>query len=133
MNTIVGGTGVNLHDLSPGGLFKRYMLISPGYAMHRIAQAAGRIYRDGTTSDAHVRIFYGKKVTTSTADPTIPVAPKVASNGADDQATEEEPPTDEMRLLEAIARKSAVNYEMLDHSVQANVKFPGDWECYHEP
>ena len=58
MNTSVGGVGISLHDTV--GNYPRFMLISPSYKLIEIIQAASRIYRDGTMSDAHVRIFYGK-------------------------------------------------------------------------
>ena len=58
MNTAVGGVGVSLHDTI--GNSPRYMLISPSYKLLDIIQAGGRIYRDGTMSDAVVRVFYGK-------------------------------------------------------------------------
>jgi len=58
MNTAVGGVGISLHDTV--GTFPRFMLISPNYKLLNIAQAANRIYRYGTLSDATVRMFYGK-------------------------------------------------------------------------
>jgi hypothetical protein len=58
MNTAVGGHGISLHDTVGGA--PRFMLLSPSYKLLEIAQATGRIYRDGTVSDATVRMFYGK-------------------------------------------------------------------------
>jgi len=58
MNTAVGGVGISLHDTT--GNAPRFMLMSPSYKLLDITQAAGRIYRDGTLSDAVVRMFYGR-------------------------------------------------------------------------
>jgi len=58
MNTAIGGVGISLHDTK--GDAPRFMLISPSYKLLDLAQAAGRIYRDGTISDANIRMFYGK-------------------------------------------------------------------------
>ena len=56
-NTMVGGIGISLHDTD--GRFPRSMLISSSYSMLNVYQATGRICREGTTSDACVRIVYG--------------------------------------------------------------------------
>jgi len=58
MNTAVGGTGINLHDIR--GDSPRFMLISPSYKLIELVQAASRMYRAGTKSDVVIRIFYGK-------------------------------------------------------------------------
>jgi hypothetical protein len=57
MNTSIA-TGFSIHDTT--GDERRFMLISPTYRMLDAMQAASRIYRDGTKSDAVVRIFHGK-------------------------------------------------------------------------
>lgn len=58
MNTAVGGVGISLHDTV--GDAPRVMLISPSYSLIKDAQATGRIYRDGTKSDAIAIAVYGK-------------------------------------------------------------------------
>jgi hypothetical protein len=63
MNTAVGGVGISLHDTR--GDSPRFMLISPSYKLLEVTQAAGRIYRDGTSSDAVVRMFYGDGIAQS--------------------------------------------------------------------
>lgn len=55
MNTAIA-VGINLHDTT--GDRKRYMLVSPTYRLLEVIQAAARIYRDGTKSEATVRLFY---------------------------------------------------------------------------
>jgi hypothetical protein len=60
MNTAAGGIGISLHDTT--GDSPRFMLMSPSYKLLEVTQAAGRIYRDGTISDATIRMFYGKGV-----------------------------------------------------------------------
>jgi hypothetical protein len=83
MNTEVGGIGIDLHDTD--GRYPRFMFISPSYKMINIVQAADRIYRTGSKSDATVRVFYG--------------------SGKD---------TIEMNILNALARKSIVTKGVLD-------------------
>jgi len=59
MNPDVGGIGLSLHDTV--GNAPRYMFISPSYKLIETTQAASRIHRFGTLTDATVRMFYGNK------------------------------------------------------------------------
>ena len=126
MNPEVGGVGVNLHDRSQGGRFPRKMLISPGYKMSIIAQSAGRIYRDSTTSDAMVRTFYGLNTVALDNLNTLPVVAGTT------EAERLSSLAYEMKILEAIHHKSKINYGMLDEVTQKDVKLPGDWDCDYE-
>lgn len=56
-NTLVGGTGISLHDLN--GDFPRTIFISPTYNILESHQAVYRVYRTGTISDSCVRFVYG--------------------------------------------------------------------------
>ena len=58
--TRVFGVGVSLHDKSEGGIFPRTILISPDYNLISIYQTSLRVYRDGTTSTATIRIIYAR-------------------------------------------------------------------------
>lgn len=137
MNPEVGGVGINLHDKSEGGLFRRYMWISPGFKMSIMAQAAGRIFRDSTTSDAFVRIFYGMneealreaQAAQASSSSNALIVSNAISTFTD---TTMDNVAYEMKILEAIARKSKTNYGMLDEKTQSLVKLPGDWERYYE-
>lgn len=95
MNTAVGGMGISLHDTV--GNAPRFMLISPGFKMLELIQAAGRIYRDGTLSNAVVRIFYG-------------------ANGLM-----------EVNILDALARGSHVLRGTLHAEVTQDVILPADY------
>jgi hypothetical protein len=122
-----------LHDKSEGGLYPRYMLISPGFKMSVMAQAAGRIFRDSTTSDAFVRIFYGIN---DNALQQAQAALASSSNSPGGTTTLSNSTLEgvayEMKILEAIAKKSKTNYGMLDEKTQSLTKLPGDWERYYE-
>jgi len=101
MNTAVGGVGISLHDTD--GNYPRYMLMSPSYKLIQDTQAAGRIWRDGTLSDATVRMFYGK------------------GEGAR-----------ETGILSALARKSQVLRGTLETDVTNQLILPGDYENEEE-
>lgn len=96
MNTQVGGIGISLHDTT--GLYPRFMLISPSYKMLEIMQAAGRIYRAGTLSDAVVRMIYGNI-----------------------------PGIREDRILNILAEKSDVLSGVLELDVNPDLILPGDY------
>ena len=132
MNPEVGGVGINLHDKSVGGFYPRYMLISPGYKMGIIAQAAGRIYRDGTTSDATVSVFYGRNDKAVAAAVRNSNASSSSNSAGTPSLSSVENIAYEMRLLLAMRTKSETNYGMLDEKTQSSVKLPGDWEHYYE-
>jgi len=55
-NTKVGGIGINLHDTH--GDFPRTMFIIPTYSILDMHQATGRIYRQGTKSNAKIYFIY---------------------------------------------------------------------------
>ena len=74
------------------------MLISPSYKLLEIIQAASRIYRDGTMSDAFVRIFYGKD--------TLGV---------------------ESGILQALARKTSVLKGVIDEHLNNYLLLPGEY------
>ena len=101
MNTIVGGHGINLHDTT--GNHPRYLFQSPDYKLLNIAQATGRIYRDGTLSDATVRMFYG------------------AGPGAQ-----------ELSVIDALSRKSEVARGTVTGPAQNALVLPGEYPEYHE-
>jgi hypothetical protein len=101
MNTQVGGVGISLHDTV--GNAPRFMLISPSYKMIEIAQSAARIHRDGTISDATVRMIYGNL----------------------DDAHED-------RILEAMARKSQILKGTLEMDINPDLILPGDYPAERE-
>jgi hypothetical protein len=101
MNISVGGVGISLHDTV--GDAPRTMLMSPGYKMLEIIQAAGRIFRDGTMSDATVRMFYGK------------------GEGMTETA-----------ILNAMAKKTPVLRGTLETDVTSDLKFPGEYPTWIE-
>jgi len=101
MNTAVGGVGISLHDTK--GDAPRFMLMSPSYKLLDVTQAAGRIYRDGTLSDAIVRMFYGK--------------------GAAGRET---------GILTAMARKTQVLKGTLENVVTKGLILPGDYPNQEE-
>lgn len=82
----------------------RYMLISPSYRLLDIAQAAARIYGPGMISRAVVRMFYGR--------------------GVGEQ---------EVRILDAIARKTEVLKGTLEDVVTRSMILPGEYPAWHEP
>ena len=97
MNTAVGGVGISLHDTT--GEWPVSMLISPSYKLLEVTQAAARIYRDGTASDAVVRMFYGK------------------GDGMS-----------ERNILTAMARKTQVLKGTFDDTVTTDLILPGDYK-----
>ena len=97
MNTSVGGVGISLHDTK--GDAPRFMIMSPSYKLLDVTQAAGRIYRDGTLSDATVRMFYGK------GEAVL-----------------------ETNILTAMARKTQVLRGVLEEVVSQNLVLPGEYE-----
>lgn len=101
MNTAVGGVGISLHDTT--GNSPRFMLMSPSYKILDITQAAGRIYRDGTLSDATVRMFYGR--------------------GAGGMET---------NILTAMARKTQVLRGLLEDNITRDLILPGDYLPFYE-
>ena len=101
MTTAVGGHGINLHDTV--GNAPRYLLISPSYTLLNIAQATYRIYRDGSTSDAVIRMFYGQG-----------------------------PGAQELNIIDAIARKTATAKGTVVGPAKNNLLLPGDYEAEYE-
>lgn len=101
MNTRVGGVGISLHDVDGGK--PRVMIMSPSYKVIDIAQAAARIYRAGTKSDAHVRMFYGKNT------------------------------GNESNILSAMAKKTATLKGTLAEGVRRGMPLPGDYPSEMEP
>ena len=101
MNTAVGGVGISLHDTV--GDAPRFMLMSPSYKLLEVTQAAGRIYRDGTISDATVRMFYGRGAGTT-----------------------------ETNILNAMARKTQVLRGTLEENVTQDIVLPGEYPCVEE-
>jgi hypothetical protein len=101
MNTAVGGVGISLHDTR--GDSPRYMLMSPSYKLLEVTQAAARIHRDGTCSDATVRMFYGMGAGAS-----------------------------ETHILTAMARKTQVLKGALETEVTQDLVLPGDYRDYFE-
>jgi superfamily II DNA or RNA helicase len=99
-NIKVGKEGISLHDTV--GNAPRYMYLSPNYSVLDIHQAAGRIYRVGTKSNATIRIVYGKGAARET------------------------------KILEALARKTQVLKDILEEQISAQVLFPGDYASYTE-
>src|SRR5690606_34435148 len=57
-NLKVGGDSIDLHDTHGGQ--PRRMYIVPNYSIIDLHQGTGRIYRDGSRSDAYIRFVYGK-------------------------------------------------------------------------
>jgi superfamily II DNA or RNA helicase len=101
MNTRVGGVGISLHDVD--GDKPRVMIMSPSYKVIDIAQAAARIYRAGTKSDAHVRMFYGKNT------------------------------GNETNILSAMAKKTATLKGTFAEGVNRDMLLPGDYPSEMEP
>lgn len=97
MNTAVA-PGLSMHDVV--GNSPRFMYISPSYKMLDIYQASGRIHRDGSLSDATVRIFYGNLDNSKL----------------------------ETQILDAMARKTAVTKGVLDDAVKNQIVLPGDYQ-----
>jgi hypothetical protein len=54
----VAGVGIELDDKHGG--YPRFMIVSPTHRLLQLHQLIKRIHRDGTQSNAIVRIFYGK-------------------------------------------------------------------------
>lgn len=96
-----GQSAISLHDTD--GHYPRYMFIIPNYSFITIAQNVMRIYRDGTMSDATVRLFYGK--------------------GAF---------VEERTILAAMSRKTEVLKGMINEENLGGIKYPGDYEDYVE-
>jgi len=84
------------------GNHPRKMYISPGYEMSIIYQASMRIYRQGIKSDAQTRIVYAKGI------------------------------SQEMRILDALARKTETLKKIISTDSLRYDKFPGDFEQYIE-
>ena len=101
MNTAVGGVGISLHDTV--GNAPRFMLISPSHKLLEIIQAASRIYRDGTMSNAYVRVFYGK-----------------GNVGA------------EISILQALARKTTILKGVIDEHLNDLLLLPGEYPTEEE-
>jgi hypothetical protein len=96
MNTQVGGIGISLHDTV--GDSPRFMLISPSSKMLDIMQAAARIYRAGTQSNAVVRMVYGN-------------VPEIRED----------------RILDILAQKSQVLGGVLEMDINPDLILPGDY------
>ena len=97
MNPDVGGVGISLHDTT--GEYPRYMFISPSYKLIETAQAASRIHRFGTMSDAIVRMFYANE----------------------DRLME-------IKILTAMTAKTAVVKGAIDDVSRSEIILPGDYE-----
>lgn len=57
-NTVVGGIGVNMHDVT--GLYPRISYLMANYKINELQQATGRTFRSGTKGVAKIRIVYGQ-------------------------------------------------------------------------
>lgn len=53
-----GGESIDLHDISVGGKYRRMILIPPTFYCKSMVQAAGRVFRDGVTSNAMIKVLY---------------------------------------------------------------------------
>jgi superfamily II DNA or RNA helicase len=53
-----GGESIDLHDISVGGKYRRMILIPPTFYCKSMVQAAGRVFRDGVTSNAVIKVLY---------------------------------------------------------------------------
>jgi len=100
MTARTGGVGLNLHDRV--GNAPRRMYISPSYNLMDIEQATGRIYRDGSKSDAFIRIVYSK--------------------------TE----TELVNIIQALARKTRVLRRALEGTSADQMTYPGEYPRYVE-
>ena len=101
-NLRVGGVGISMHDTL--GNRPRLALLVPSYHAIDTHQAAGRVWRVGTKSNATVRLVFGGNV-------------KV-----------------EQAILEALAQKSAVMRDMMCGRGQNNdILLPGEYLPVHEP
>lgn len=94
-NLKVGGDSIDLHDIH--GNQPRRMYIIPNYSIIDQHQGTGRIYRDGSLSDAYIRFVYGKIGARETS------------------------------ILNALARKKDVLKQILDRQVAAGILFPGEY------
>lgn len=101
MNTSVGGVGISLYSTKPNS--DVWMLMSPGYKLLDITQAAARVYGPGMVSDAYVRMFYG------------------SGNAGR-----------ETNILNAMARKTQILKGTLEEIVTRDLILPGDYPSEEE-
>lgn len=84
------GTGIDLHDTSPGGKYQRHVFASADYSYIASHQLLGRFWREGFTSEPVIKFVFG--MTGQTPTDTIR----------------------ESRLINALARKQKVVMELRD-------------------
>jgi hypothetical protein len=96
-----GNSAISLHDTDGG--YPRFMYYLPNYSFITIAQNVMRIYRDGSKSDATVRMFYGKGEF-----------------------------FEEKGILKAMASKTEVVKGMIDEKNLGEIVYPGDYPDYIE-
>jgi superfamily II DNA or RNA helicase len=85
------------------GNFPRYMYLSPSYSAINLIQASGRCVREGMMSDAYIYVVYG--------DGNFQI---------------------EMKILEALARKSDCVRKSICEEAGDDVIYPGEYSCYRE-
>jgi hypothetical protein len=114
-NTIVGGVGLSLHDTATNveDQRPRIMYIAPNYNIQGVYQATGRIIRQGMTSPSIVRIFYGHTIYQKYDNKNAETLP-------------------EMKIYNALARKSKITYMMLDSHSLAGLKMPANYDFVME-
>lgn len=85
------------------GGFPRHMFISPSYSILSLIQVVGRCFREGTKSNVTITIFYG------------------------DGKSEVE-----IRILEALARKTEYVQGSIPEEAARYMVFPGSYPCFRE-
>lgn len=101
LNQKVGGKGIDLHDTI--GDSPRYMFGVPRHEIIDQHQVTGRIYREGTKSDATIIWVYGKNV------------------------------PEELRIISSLSKKCKILHDTLEVQVASGIKYPGDYDSYYEP
>jgi len=108
-NQAVVSTGIDLDDKE--GSFRRFCLVSPTYSTITMYQLAHRFQRADTRSDSNIQMIFAKRegVLKETCNDII-----------------------ELRVLDALGRKSQVMKETTPDQDAAGIIFPGDYDDWEE-
>jgi len=108
-NQSVVSTGIDLDDKD--GNFRRFCLVSPTYSTITMYQLAHRFQRADTKSDATIQMIFAKRS-------------NVRKEACSDII--------ELRVLDALGRKSQVMKETTPDQDAAGIVFPGDYDDWEE-
>ena len=109
-NVEVCNSGIDLDDKH--GEYPRLALVSPNYSILSLYQLGHRFQRADTRSDAAVHFVFGKKTGARSKDAS--------------------PESIELKVLDALSKKSQIMKETTTEQAEMGVVFPGDYATFEE-